>query len=377
MKKCIDLSRAVQVNDGLTQTSADGVNMAFDTKYGIMFCAYMTGAHGAYGESRGRISLSYFPAAQPTNLRALDVAVGDDVYCQNILSLGEGAVRVIYEKDSRAECEHYTYYRDFNYLTGVLSNPVRMNVRRADGSVVPLTTKEQFAYLEAHGFYNHEFCRTEQISFGSHTIFDGGDGYHYGVISSFLAEPILYRSADHLATLEFFAICPHVAQYEMDFKFLDGKIYAIFRTDKGEQGTIRCTTSSDGGKTWTQAYELENSIGVRPRLILHNERVLIGYNVENFETENFPPILAPRTQIQLRRWDTEDPNESEIVVDLHSKYGIVNICLVDIKGDCYMAYSCSEIPLECYNGMRRLRGKSAVKYLKLGDLFDHRSANFI
>ena len=107
---------------------------------------------------------------------------------------------------------------------------------------------------------------------------------------------------------------------------------------------------------------------MRPRLVLHNGRVLIGYNVENFDTENFPPILQPRTQIQLRLWDTQDPNESEIVVDLHSKYGIVNICLFDIKGDCYMAYSCSEIPLECYNGMRRLRGKSMVKYLKLGDL---------
>ncbi len=368
MKKTIDLSRAVQINDGLTQTSADGVNMAFDTKYGVMFCAYMTGAHGAYGESRGRISLSYFPAGQPTNMRALDVAEGDDVYCQNILSLGDGAVRVIYEKDSRAEFTHYTYYRDFNYLTGELSDPVRMNLRREDGSVVPLTTAEQFAYLERHGYHNHTFCRTEQISFGGHTIFDGGDGYHYGVITSYLAEPILYRSADHLATLEFFAICPYTAQYEMDFKFLDGKIYAVFRTDKDEYGSIRCTTSPDGGQTWTKPYELKNSIGVRPRLILHNGRVLIGYNVLDFNTKNFPPILQPRTHIQLRLWDTEDPNDSEIALDLHSKYGIVNICLFDIKGDCYMAYSCSEIPLECYNGMRRLRGKGAVKYLKLGDL---------
>lgn len=368
MKKAIDFSRAVQINDGLAQTSADGVNMAFDEKYGIMFCAYMTGAHGAYGESRGRISLSYFPAGQPTNMRALDVAVGDDVYCQNILSLGDGAVRVIYESNSRAECEHYTYYRDFNYLTGELSAPVCVKLRREDGTIAPLTTAEQFAYLESNGYHNHTFCRTEQVNLGGHTIFDGGDGYHYGVITSYLAEPILYRSADHLATMEFFAICPYTAQYEMDFKFLGGKIYAILRTDKGEHGTVCCTTSPDGGKTWTPPYELENSVGVRPRLVLHNGRVLIGYNVENFDTENFPPILQPRTQIQLRLWDTQDPNESEIAVDLHSKYGIVNICLSDIKGDCYMAYSCSEIPLECYNGMRRLRGKSAVKYLKLGDL---------
>ena len=368
MKKEIDLSRSVQINDGLTQTSADGVGMAFDTTYGIMFCACMTGAHGAYGESRGRISLSYFPASQPTNMRSLDVAVGQDVYCQNVLSLGEGRVRVVYEVDSRAETTHYTYYRDFNYLTGELTDPARMNLRREDGSVVPLTTAEQFAYLEAHGYHNHTFCRTEQVNLGGHTIFDGGDGYHYGVITSFLAEPILYRSADHLATLEFFAICPYTAQYEMDFKFLDGKIYAIFRTDKGEYGSICCTTSPDGGKTWTAPIELQNSVGVRPRLILHNGHVLIGYNVHNFDTGNFPPILAPRTQIQLRLWDTADPNESEIVVDLHSKYGIVNICLYDIMGDCYLAYSCSELPLECYNGRQHLRGKGGARYLKLGDL---------
>ena len=362
------LSRSVQISDGLTQTSADGVNMAFDKKYGIMFCAYMTGMQGAYGESRGRISLSYFPAAQPTNMRALDVAVGRDVYCQNILSLGEGRVRVIYEADSRAEFEHKTYYRDFNYLTGTLSDPAVMMLRREDGTLVPLTTAEQFAYLERNGYRNHQFCRTEQISFGGHTVFDGGDGYHYGTVTSFLAEPILYRSADHLATLEFFAICPHVAQYEMDFKFLDGKIYAILRVEKGDFDAICCTTSPDMGKTWTAPIELERSVGVRPRLILHNGHVLIGYNVENFDTGNFPPILQPRTEICLRRWDTEDPNEGELVVNLHSKYGIVNICLYDIMGDCYMAYSCSEIPLECYNGMRHLRGKSAVRYLKLGEL---------
>ena len=368
MKKEIDLSRSVQISDGFTQTSADGVNMAFDKKYGIMFCAYMTGEHGCYGESRGRISLSYFPASQPTNLRAIDVAVGDDVYCQNIVSLGDGAVRVIYETDSRAEGTHYILYRDFNYLTGDLTAPARMNLRREDGLTVPLTTAEQFAYLERHGYHNHTFCRTEQIAFGSHTVFDGGDGCLYGAITSYLAEPILYRSADHLATLEFFAVCPYTAQYEMDYKFLDGRIYAILRTNKGEHGSICCTSSPDGGRTWTDAIALEDGVGVRPRLILHNGKVLIGYNVHNFDTENFPPILPPRTQIRLRLWDTPDPNKGALALDLHSKYGIVNICLYDIFGDCYMAYSCSEIPLECYNGMRRLRGKSAVRYIKLGNL---------
>ena len=37
------LDFSVQINDGLTQTSGDGTGMAFDSKYGIMFCFYMRG----------------------------------------------------------------------------------------------------------------------------------------------------------------------------------------------------------------------------------------------------------------------------------------------------------------------------------------------
>ncbi|MBR6748023.1 MAG: hypothetical protein IKM07_03715, partial [Clostridia bacterium] len=57
------LEYSTQINDGLTQTSADGAALAFDSKYGIMFCAYMPGFQGHYGESRGKIALSCFPAS--------------------------------------------------------------------------------------------------------------------------------------------------------------------------------------------------------------------------------------------------------------------------------------------------------------------------
>ena len=32
------LDTSVQINDGFDQTSGDGINMVFDSKYGIMFC---------------------------------------------------------------------------------------------------------------------------------------------------------------------------------------------------------------------------------------------------------------------------------------------------------------------------------------------------
>ncbi len=356
------LMRSVQINNGLTETSGDGASLAFDSKYGIMFCAYMPGHIGNYGESRGRISLSYFPASQPTNIRFTTVIAEKDVYCQNILGLGDGKVRVIYEKDSRAPGDHVTAYKDFDFLTETWSEEGIMMLQKEDGTKTPLCTTEQFAYLESNGFYQHTYLQTEQIAFGSHTIFRTEDGYCYGAITSYLAEPILYRSKDNLATVEFFAVCPYTAQYEMDYKFVNGKIYAIFRTDK-DIDSIGFVTSEDMGKTWSEPEFFDGSIQCRPRLILYRDSILMSYNYYNGDTKNRPEIQQGRTSVRLVYGE-----DRILVADLYSKCGIVNVGLADILNDVYMAYSTSELALEYQNGNPLVRGKDAVRYVKLGDM---------
>ncbi len=360
--KNINLESSVQINNGLNETSADGASLAFDKKYGIMFCAYMPGLQGNYGESRGRISLSYFPASQPTNIRFVTISEDKDVYCHNILGLGDGKVRVIYEKDSKADCDHFICFKDYNFLSDTLSEEKTVMLKRDDGTIVPLNETEQFVYLERNGFFNHTYCRSEQISIGSHTIFSGDDGNTYGVITSFLAEPILYRSDDNLETVEFFGVCPYTAQYEMDYKFLNGKIHAVFRTDK-DIDSIAYTISDDMGKTWSEPAFFENSIQCRPRLIVYNNNILMGYNYFNDDTKNRPQIQQGRISVKIHYGE-----DLKTVADLYSKYGIVNIALADILNDVYMAYSTSELALEYQNGNPMVRGKDAIRYIKLGDL---------
>ena len=53
---------------------------------------------------------------------------------------------------------------------------------------------------------------------------------------------------------------------------------------------------------------------------------------------------------------------------MYSKYGIVNVCVQDVLGDIYFAYSTSELALEYHNGNPKVRGKDAIRYVKLGDL---------
>ena len=361
------LDHSVQINDGLTQTSADGASLVFDSRYGIMFCIYMPGHHGSYGESRGRICLTYFPASQPTNSRTIEIASGHMEYVPQIVGLGDGKVRAIYEINSRDEGDHLLIYRDFDYLTGTLTDEQIVMLRREDGSLVPLTQSEEFAYLEDHGYFNHTHLKTEQIIAGGCTVFRGTDGLHYGAVSSYLSEVILYRSRDALATVEFFAICPQVAQYEFDYKFLNGTIYAIYRTNRPAD-SIAYTTSADNGVTWTEPVYLRESITCRPRMIVSNGHILFAYNYFNADTGNRPEIQQGRTSIRLHLGECVDPHESPVVADLYSKYGIVNIALADVLGDVYLAYSTSELALEYQNGNPRVRGKDSIRYVKLGEL---------
>lgn len=363
--RTFDSAFSTQINNGLRQTCADGAALAFDTKYGIMFCAYMPGFHGDYGESRGKIALSCFPASQPTNIQFVDIVAGNDVYVPNILSLGNGCVRVFYEKNSRADGDHPICYKDYDFINDTLSEEMTVLLAKADGTAVPLGLSECFAHLEANGYFDHKYVRTEQIIFGGCTLFRGDDGYTYGALSGESSETILYRSKDDVATVEFFAIYPRVAEYEFDYKILNGTIYALHRTHQKTNGNT-FAYSEDGGKTWSDPVDMETSIQCRPRVIISNGKVILGYNYLNQDSGNRPNVIMGRTAIKIC---TVEDKQVKILGQMHSKYGIVNIALVDVLGDVYMAYSTSESALEYQNGTPWVRGKDAIRYIKLGDLF--------
>ena len=361
------LDFSVQINDGMTQTSGDGTGMAFDSKYGIMFCFYMPGMQGCYGESRGRVCLTYFPASQPTNSKTVEVSSGRDEYVPQIISLGDGKVRLFYEIFSKSDGDHEIRYKDFDFLTEELSEEKTLMLRCDDGTMVPLNQSKQYAYLEERGLCSHQFRKTEQINLGGHSVFRGEDGLLYGAISTYLSEVILYRSRDNMESLEFFAVCPYIAQYEFDYKYLNGKIHAIFRTDR-DIDAISYTTSDDDGKTWSEPVHLAGSIQCRPRITIHNGHVLLTYNYFNGDSENRPHVQQGRTAVRMLFGENADPNTNTVVADLHSKYGIVNTCPVDVMGDLYFGYSTSVLALEYHNGNARVRGKDAIRYVRLGNL---------
>ena len=365
------IERSVQINNGLAETSGDGSALAFDTKYGIMFHAYMPGNRGNYGESRGKIALSYFPASQPTNIRFREVICEKDVYAPNILSLGDGKVRVLYEKFSRDEGDHAVGMKDYDFITDTLSEEKIMKLKMPDGQIVPYNRTNQKKCLEAFGGKEYEFKQTEQNIVCGSSFFRGDDGLVYGAACSYLSDVLLIRSCDNLETAEPFALFPYAVQYEFDFRFLNGAIHALYRTNRDTDCQFS-TVSYDMGKTWTEPVAMKGSIQCRPRVLVHQNRILRFYNVFNDDTKNRPAIQQGRTALRISLGEKENGNENEIVAELYSKYGIVNIAPVDILGDVYLGFSTSELALEYHNGNPMVRGKDAVRYMKLGDLTERK-----
>ncbi|MBE5743617.1 MAG: exo-alpha-sialidase [Clostridiales bacterium] len=369
------LMHSVQISNGLEETSADGPQLAFDEKFGIMFCIYMPGPRGSYGESRGRIRLAYYPASQPTNVKTVDVHVGDKVFGPQILSLGQGRVRVFYEINSWSsdDSEHAICYKDFNYATEEFESEGVVQVKKADGTRVKFSTAEQFAYLEENGFkkdVDFEYLYHEQANFSCCTLFED-DYYTYGTVTSYNAQPILCRSTDGFTTVEFFAVCPYKVQYEFDYRILDGKIHAVYRTEP-ERGSIYYISSDDMGKTWSTPILIENSVSCRPRLIIHNNKALIAVNNYKQNDDNKPDVIQGRTNIRLYIVTDVNPNNNNLVADLYSETGIVNVAIIDVLGDVYMAYGTSQTGMDYNNSVgtsdKLLRGKDAIRYVRLGDL---------
>lgn len=361
----INHEHSVQINNGLCETSSDGACLAFDSKYGIMFCAYMPGHQGFYGESRGRVSLSYFPASQPTNIRFVTVSEGNTEYLPNILGLGDGKVRVFYEKNSRDEGDHPFCYKDFDFLSGELSEEKYVQIRMPDGRILPYGLSIVFDYLEKNGCHDHKYVATEQM--GLSTPFLHKDGYVYCAATTENSEPVLYRSKDNMATIEFFAVFPHNCQYEFDYRFLGDDIYAVYRTSM-DKDSVYTAKSSDNGKTWTVGNPYKESIQCRPRMLVYQGHILTIYNYFNTDTGNRPSIPTGRTAVRIMYGENLDGDKNRMLLDLHSKYGIVNVCITDILGDLYLAYSTSELALEYQNGYPEVKGKDAIRYIKLGDL---------
>ncbi len=353
--------RLTQINDGLTQPSADASAIVYDKVNGLVFVSYMIGLPKHYGEASGTICLSIFPPAQPTNIRhrVIDTGVGQarGVLCTAHYQIGDGKTRMMFTTTRE---EFAAYYRDYDFFTDTVSERVEVLLRTDNGDV-RLDNASYRAYLKTKGIV----CESPREPI-INKVCRFNDEFYTAVSVDGTGSPILCRIEDNV--LVPFAVCPEEMTYEFRYIINDDGIFGAYRIPPDDHGTGHAayTVSTDMGKTWkTTVYE--DGIQSRPDIIEYYGKPLYIYNYKSDKSiENMPPMHNFRNAIKMIY-------DGKVIVDLFSKYGIVEHESISICGDLYMAFSNTMQGLSTENGKAWVedgrpveQGKEAIQWTNLG-----------
>jgi len=361
----------VQINDGLTQTSASGNSVVYDKRSGLVFAVYITGIVMHYGESTGKICLSVFPASQPHNIRhrIIDTGFGQSrgLLTNAVYLVGDRKVRIVFaterwEGQRPLHKDVAVYYRDYDFVTDTVSERTEVFLRTDEGDV-RIDNSAYRKYVEKYGY---------EVTHGNGPIVNKVTIYKNEIYTAltldFESNAILCKIEDNV--LVPFAICPELGTYEFRYFINDDGIFAVYRVapDDHETGHGGYTVSRDGGKTWETTI-FEDGVQSRPDIMEYYGKPLIIYNYKSEKSvQNFPRMHNFRNAIKFIY-------DGRVVLDLFSKYGFVEHETVSICGDLYMAFSNCPKALSTENGKAWIedglfveQGKEASQWMKIGYL---------
>ena len=356
-----------QISDGLTQTAACASAVVYDKQNGLVFVSYKTGLPKRYGESTGKLCLSVFPPSQPTNIRhrVIDIGVGQSrgLLCTAHYLVGDGVTRMMF---TTTRGELATYYRDYDFMTDTVSERTEVFLRTDEGDV-RLNNTTYRTYLDKLGL--HVESEAEPII---NKVCRYKDELYTAISVDATGYPILCKIEDNI--LVPFAVCPEPMTYEFRYMINDNGIYGVYRVppDDHKTGHAAYTVSTDGGKTWnTRIYP--DGIQSRPDIMEYYGKPLMVYNYKSDKSiENFPPMHNFRNSIKMIY-------DGEVILDMFSKYGIVEHETISIRGDLYMAFSNCPQALSTENGAAWIedgrpveQGKEAIEWMKVGYLLGNK-----
>lgn len=200
-------------------------------------------------------------------------------------------------------------------------------------SSCPLTRDAVEKYLLAHGCtgYNLLGDARENIICTAKPAWNGET--FYGMITSFLSCPILFRCRDGM-TFEFCGIVPALAKYECQTAVLNGKIYALLRGAAGDE-----FWEADEGEWQFRPCGRLGMSETRPQLMTCNGKLLLAYSQTGISPNK---IRDGRNNITILAGDSGDLSRFEEVFHAVDEMGIVYYDIVNCNGDLYMIWSNSE-----------------------------------
>ena len=351
---------STQINDGLSETAACAGAAVYDKQNGLVFVSYMTGLPKRYGESTGKLCLSVFPPGQPANVRhrVIDTGIGESrgLLCTAHYLIGDGRTRMIF---TTTRGELAAYARDYDFFTDTVSERTEVFLRTEEGDV-RLDNVSYRRYIAKKGFAVESLKEPIVNKVSAYR----GELYTAVTLDDF-SYAVLCRIEDHV--LVPFAMAPDPTTYEFRYCVNDDGIYAVFRIPPDDHKIGHCgyTFSGDCGKTWRTTV-FSDGVQSRPDIFLYRGEPMVVYNYKSDRSvQNFPPMHNFRNAVRFLY-------RGETVLELFSKYGIVEHETVPIAGDLYLSFSNCPQALSTENGKAWIedgrpveQGKEALQWAKL------------
>ncbi|MGJ1328464.1 hypothetical protein [Sphingobacterium multivorum] len=368
--KYIDKGRLVnnfktQISDGFLN-AASAAHLQIN-KRGIAFVSYLGGIGANFGESPGRIMLSVFPLTQPTASSHYLIKEGEMAFESNCMLISEDIIRINY------------FLRGYDFV----------NVKQNKFKDFNLSTQEISAEQQVKIKYNNNYydLNNESISTilsmnGINANFNWGvidvckpilkDGYYYKALCSvsmpnYQPQPIVFvKSNDGFATMEYVGCLNVGCMYEcqMEYDIAANKWHILYRTSLG----ISYVNTSDF-INFSLSQIIENSITSRPWILKYKDKIIVLTNKNSVITGTIGGVLPinSRSRIIGQILNSENVNNSEVVIDISSRYGVVYPSIVNRNGELHMVFSDGSAQIEFSNNQGN-QGKDSIFYYKIGEI---------
>lgn len=196
--------------------------------------------------------------------------------------------------------------------------------------------------------------------------------YHYAAVSGFGTPIIFVRSNDGFASMEYLGVINARNYYECQISYSESdKVwYILTRNDEKPNAAISIGTSADL-KSFSSFTEIKDSAKTRPLIMQYKGYTLLVVNKATNVTGKVGGKydIYYRSRIVGMKLNPNDVNNSEVLFDLSSRYGMMYPAIVERMNELFMVFSDSSTFQQSYNTSDTdLSGKDDLCFLALGEL---------
>ncbi|HHW31191.1 MAG TPA: hypothetical protein GXX20_05885 [Clostridiaceae bacterium] len=348
------LNNKVAISDTVNYVSSSASISCFDPDHGKIYTVYHA-SRTNYGESRDVLALAVIPVGQPHKTENYVVLKhGDeqngivyrDMIDSNIVFMGN-FVRIFFISGGTQY-----FYIDFDIHKKTFSE-IKPVLCTYDGVTRELKDTVFEEYLKSRGLTGYRFDDVYEHIINTSRIYRHGS-YWYGCLTSFLCQPVIYRTKDCI-NYEFVGYIDKLAKYETQTAIVEDLMYTLLRGAKGDNFYV----SNDLGKTFTPAGRIEFN-ETRPQLLEYKGKLLMAISLVDIEPNL---VRNGRNNMKILLGNGQNLSEYEEVLFIKDKYGIVYYDIINYKNVLYMIWSNADLYLDKSN-----HAKDLLYYSKIGEL---------